>query len=139
MCVCMGVCVRVHMCVYMHVCACVYKVMYFIIYLIYFISQQARNNKVEAQLTAQQLLREESNCARIMNYKEVSIPYTWKFSRHVYFTVKHETRIFAVKILRMKTKSFCVFCALLQGYVRKMYATNLNEIDKTLYHASSIS
>ena len=66
-------CVYICMCVYMHVCACVYKVMYFIIYLIYFISQQARNNKVEAQLTAQQLLREESNCARIMNYKEVSI------------------------------------------------------------------
>ena len=78
-CVCVHVCMCVHacvctfVCVYMHVCACVYKVMYFIIYLIYFISQQARNNKVEAQLTAQQLLREESNCARIMNYKEVSI------------------------------------------------------------------
>ena len=82
-CVPAWVCVRMHMrvcmcvctfvCVYMHVCACVYKVMYFIIYLIYFISQQARNSKVEAQLTAQQLLREESNCARIMNYKEVSI------------------------------------------------------------------
>ena len=31
------------------------------------------------------------------------------------------------------SKSFRVFCALLQGYVRVMYATNLIEIDKTLY------
>ena len=30
------------------------------------------------------------------------LPYTWNFSRHVYFTVKHETRIFAVEISRMK-------------------------------------
>ena len=30
------------------------------------------------------------------------VPYPWKFSRHVYFTVKHETRIFAVEISRMK-------------------------------------
>ena len=30
------------------------------------------------------------------------LPYTWNFSQHVYFTVKHKTRIFAVEILRMK-------------------------------------
>ena len=54
------------------------------------------------------------------------ILYTWNFSRHVYFTVKHETRIFAVEISRMKViQNFRIFRALLQGYVRKMYATNL--------------
>ena len=31
-----------------------------------------------------------------------NVPYTWNFSRHVYFTVEHETRIFAVEISRMK-------------------------------------
>ena len=63
------------------------------------------------------------------------IPYTWNFSWHIYFTVEHETRIFVVEILRMKlSKNFRVFRALLQqGYVRKIYATNLSEIDKTLY------
>ena len=30
------------------------------------------------------------------------IPYTWNFLRHVYFTVKHKTRIFVVEISRMK-------------------------------------
>ena len=30
------------------------------------------------------------------------IPYTWNFSQHVYFTVEHETRIFAVEISRIK-------------------------------------
>ena len=39
------------------------------------------------------------------------IPYTWNFSRHVYFTVEHETRIFAVEISRMKVhpKNFTFF------------------------------
>ena len=54
--------------------------------------------------------------------------------------VKHETRIFAVEILRMKViQKFSHYCALLQGYVRKTYATNLSEIDITpyqiVYHA----
>ena len=31
------------------------------------------------------------------------------------------------------SKNFCIFHALLQGYVRKMYATNVSKIDKTLY------
>ena len=30
------------------------------------------------------------------------LPYTWNFSQHVYFTVKHGTRIFTVEISRMK-------------------------------------
>ena len=48
--------------------------------------------------------------------------------------VKHETRNFTVEILRMKAiQKFSHFRALLQGYVRKMYAANLSEIDKTLY------
>ena len=62
------------------------------------------------------------------------IPYTWNFLWHVYFTDEHETRIFAVEIMQMKViQKFRVICALLQGYVRKIYATNLSEIDKTLY------
>ena len=59
------------------------------------------------------------------------ILYTWNFSWHVYFTVKHETRIFAVEISRMKViQKFSHFSRLA---VRKMYGTNLSEIDKTLY------
>ena len=62
------------------------------------------------------------------------IPCTWKFLRHVYFTVKHETRIFTVEISRMKViQKFSRFPRHLQGYARKMYATNLSDIDKTLY------
>ena len=34
---------------------------------------------------------------------------------------------------RRLSKKFRVFRALLQGYVRKMYATNLSKIDKTFY------
>ena len=50
----------------------------------------------------------------------IPIPYTWNFLQHVYFTVKHETRIFAVEISQMKViQNFHVFRALLQGYVRK--------------------
>ena len=68
------------------------------------------------------------------------IPYTWNFSRHVYFTVEHETWIFAVEISRMKViQNFSRFRALLQGYVRKMYATNLSEIDKTFYQIAYYS
>ena len=62
------------------------------------------------------------------------LPYTWNFSRHVYFKVEHETWIFTVEISRMKViQKIRFFRALLQGYVRKMYATNLSEIDKTFY------
>ena len=62
------------------------------------------------------------------------IPYTWNFLRHVYFMVEHETGIFTVEISRMKViQNFSHFSRLVQGYVRKMYATNLSEIDKTLY------
>ena len=59
------------------------------------------------------------------------LPYTWNFSWHVYFTVEHETRIFAVE----GHPKNCAFFApsAIQGYVRKVYATNLSEIDKTLY------
>ena len=32
----------------------------------------------------------------------IQVPYTQNFSWHVYFTVKHGTRIFVVEILRMK-------------------------------------
>ena len=39
-----------------------------------------------------------------------------------------------VEISRMKViQKFSCFRALLQSYVRKMYAINLSEIDKTLY------
>ena len=72
----------------------------------------------------------------LISKKQVlQIPYTWNFSRHVYFTVEHETRIFAVEISRMKViQKFSRFSRLqLQGYVPTMYATNLSEIDKTLY------
>ena len=63
-----------------------------------------------------------------------NIPYTWNFSRHVYFTVKYETRIFAVEISRMKViQMFSRFSRLATRLCTKMYAINLSEIDKTLY------
>ena len=64
------------------------------------------------------------------------VPYTWNFSRYVYFTVEHETRIFAVEISRMKPghpKIFAFFAPSATRLCTKMYATNLSEIDKTLY------
>ena len=53
------------------------------------------------------------------NVCDNNIPYTWNFSRYVYFTVEHEIRIFAVEISRMKViQKFSRFsCLQLQGYV----------------------
>ena len=71
-----------------------------------------------------------------VNYYELLtyIPYTWNFSQQVYFTVKHETRIFVVEISQMKViQKFSRFLRLVTGYVQKMFATNLSKIDKTLY------
>ena len=56
------------------------------------------------------------------------------FLRHVYFTVKHEVRNFAVEILRMKViQKFLGFLHLATRLCMKMYATNLSEIDQTPY------
>ena len=50
-------------------------------------------------------------CMSEANIDPMYVPYTWNFSWHVYFTVEHETRIFAVEISRMKVlpKIFAFF------------------------------
>ena len=68
----------------------------------------------------------------------MQLPYTQNFSCHVYFMVKHGTRIFTVETSRMKViQKFRVFCAMLQ----RIYATILSEIDKApcqiVYHMYS--
>ena len=54
------------------------------------------------------------------------------FSQHVYYTVEHGTRIFAVEVSRIKViQTFshfsCVVC-----YILRIYTTVLSEIDKKL-------
>ena len=66
------------------------------------------------------------------------IPYTGNFSRHVYFTVKHGTRIFAVENSRMKViQKFSRF----SHHATKNICYYLNEINKApcqiVYHMYS--
>ena len=51
------------------------------------------------------------------------IPYTQNFSQHVYFTVKHGTRIFMVEILQMKIiqKFSCFSCLATWLYMKNLH------------------
>ena len=62
------------------------------------------------------------------------VPYTQNFSRHVYFMVK-QPGFSRLKFRGSKlSKSFRASRALLHDYVRRIYATNLSEIDKAPHH-----
>ena len=66
------------------------------------------------------------------------IPYTRNFSRHVYFMVKHGTKIFAVEISQMKViQKFSCF----SRHATKNLCYYFNEIDKApcqiVYHMYS--